>query len=131
MALRQLALKSVFNFGKLFDYTVSQALSLNKHHYMIWVYYNCSNISYLAEILEILDITKERQIDKPGCGRNYYEEHRNEFNPNFDVMQSKLRQRTTRHFKDKNKMNLDKIESEMNSPERQQAKNLHRYWNNK
>ena len=96
MKFRTLAKKSTLNFGKLFDLTVQQVLTFNKHHYLIWVYYNCSHISFNAEILEILDITKERQIKKPGVNRNYYDEHKGSFMPLYDKNQQKLSGRTRR-----------------------------------
>ncbi len=104
MVLRKLALKSILNFGKLYDYTVSQVLTLNKHRYLIWVYYNCSHIDFLDEILDILDITEERRIKKPGKDVFYYEEHRREFMPVFDKMQTKLILRNTNFYKKRKKL---------------------------
>ena len=123
MVLRKLALKSIFNFGKCYDYTVSQALSLNKHHYLIWVYYNCSHISFNDEILMILDITKERQIKKPGVHRSYYEEHSLEFSPDYDQNTSKLRQKTASYHRKKYIGKTNSTESNLNNLNRQRGIN--------
>ncbi|MCK5614184.1 hypothetical protein KAR91_70620 [Candidatus Pacearchaeota archaeon] len=127
MVFRKLALKSVFNFGKLYDHTVIQALCLNRHRYLIWVYYNCSHIDFLDEILEVLDITEDRRIKKPGCDRNYHEEHKNEFNPDYDDFQSKLRIRTSKYFKKRNQVQSYLIERGQNKASRNRDKNLKRY----
>ena len=127
MVLRKLALKSILNFGKLYDYTVSQVLTLNKHRYLIWVYYNCSHIDFLDEILDILDITTERRIKKPGKDPFYHEEHKNEFNPDFDEMQSKLRRRTKSYFKKKKAIKAWESEAIQNSAWKNKEKNQRRY----
>lgn len=69
VTLRTLALKSTMNFGKYADYTVQQVLDQNPidgRKYLIWVYYNSSNISFNIEILSILGITTDNLIKKPG-----------------------------------------------------------------
>ena len=67
--LRTLALASVMNFGRHYDMTVQQIIDLMKvdgFRYLTWVYYNCSNISFNAQILETLGIYGENTIQKPG-----------------------------------------------------------------
>ena len=66
--LRKLTLKSCIDFGKYKDYSVQQVFSIDKK-YLIWMYYNCSNLSFIDELLEMLFITKEYQIKKPGVLR--------------------------------------------------------------
>ena len=69
VTLRKLAYKSTMNFGKYADYTVQQVLDQNPidgRKYLIWVYYNSSNISFNDLILEKLGIKKENTIKKPG-----------------------------------------------------------------
>ena len=127
MVLRKLALKSIFNFGRFYDYTVSQALSLNKHRYLIWVYYNCSHISFLDEILDILDITEERRIEKPGKDVFYHEEHKNEFMPIHDKMQTKLVYKTKKHFHKKRIVDEVIRHKSQNSRNMNKEKNLLRH----
>ena len=67
--LRTLALLSIMNFGRHTDMTVQQILTFKRVdglRYLTWVYYNCSNISFNAEILETLAISEEFAIPKPG-----------------------------------------------------------------
>ena len=67
--LRKLTRKSTLNFGKYADYTVDQVLTKNPIdgiNYLVWVYYNSSNISFVDEILLQLGITEENRIEKPG-----------------------------------------------------------------
>ena len=67
--LRKLSRKSTLNFGKYADYTVDQVLTQNPidgMHYLIWLYYNSSNISFIEDVLIQLGITADNRIDKPG-----------------------------------------------------------------
>ena len=67
--LRTLALASVMNFGRHQDMTVQQIIDFMKVNgvkYLTWCYYNCSNISFNAQILDILGIYEENTIQKPG-----------------------------------------------------------------
>lgn len=67
--LRKLSRKSTLNFGKYADYTVDQVLTQNPIdgiNYLIWIYYNSSNISFIEDVLIQLGITADNRIDKPG-----------------------------------------------------------------
>ena len=64
--LRTLTLKSVMGFGKHFDMNVSQVLATVNKSYIIWCYYSLSNISFVDEILNMVGITEEYRITKPG-----------------------------------------------------------------
>lgn len=59
------------NFGRYELLTVSQIIGLNKHSYLIWVYYNMSNIDFFDDVLEMLGISEENKIIKPGTDLNY------------------------------------------------------------
>ena len=93
MVFRTLALKSVMKFGKYADWSVVQLLSMNKHRYLLWVYYNTSHISFLPEILEMLDIIEDRLIEKPGTNSEYYVNHKYDFKPEYDELTGKIHQR--------------------------------------
>lgn len=64
--LRTLTQKSYLKFGKHADLRVGDLLSGHKKRYLRWVYFNMSMINFNDEVLEILDITEEYKIDKPG-----------------------------------------------------------------
>ena len=64
--LRVMARKSVFTSGKYENFSVQQVINLKGYHYLIWCYFNQSNISFLPDILDELHITEELRIEKPG-----------------------------------------------------------------
>ena len=67
--LRTLTLKSTLKFGKYSDLTVQNILDAKGIPGMIWLtwaYYSASKISFNQEILDILCITPDIQITKPG-----------------------------------------------------------------
>ena len=69
VTLRTLTFKSTLNFGKYGDYTVQQVIDQNPIdgiNYLVWVYYNSSNISFNTEVLTKLGISDELKIKKPG-----------------------------------------------------------------
>lgn len=72
--LRTLTLKSQLKFGHFANYTVDQIFQLEKDEYLRWVYYNSSNISFVPEILERLNITYI--IAKPGVDKIWYTEEK-------------------------------------------------------
>jgi hypothetical protein len=80
--LRTLALASVLKFGRHRDMTVQQIINLMQIgglRYLTWCYYNCSNISFNAEILDILAIGGKNVIAKPGnVSKEEYIEHSKE-----------------------------------------------------
>lgn len=64
--LRTLTAKSTFGFGKYYDFPVKYCLDNKFHPYLRWVYYNCSMISFIPEILDTILIPIECRISKPG-----------------------------------------------------------------
>ena len=69
VALRTLTFKSLMKFGKYADYTVQQVIDQNPIdgiNYLIWVYYNSSNISFNKDVLSKLGISDDLTIKKPG-----------------------------------------------------------------
>jgi len=63
--LRKLALKSFLTFGKFSDLTVNQCIETRKKSYLRWVYFNCSNITFLDDILDEIKIPLNFRFDKP------------------------------------------------------------------
>ena len=65
--LRKLSRKSQLKFGSMADMTVQMAidLGLKERAKLVWYYYNCSNITYMDDILDELKITEELRIEKP------------------------------------------------------------------
>lgn len=59
---RKLAHKSMIDFGKYQDYTVSNVLKVDPA-WLAWAYYNYDRISFIDEILDYLQVER---IPKPG-----------------------------------------------------------------
>lgn len=72
MRFRTLTEKSKMGFGKNHDLTVKSLLATNQNDYLRWVYYNCSHISFMPNILDILCITDDFRITKPGIDSNRF-----------------------------------------------------------
>ena len=64
--LRKLSRKSTLKFGQYYDNTVQDCLTFHKYNYLRWVYYNCSMVTFMDDILEEIGITQEYRINKPG-----------------------------------------------------------------
>jgi hypothetical protein len=79
--LRTMTRKSVFHGGKYDNVAIQELLDAHKNHYLRWVYFNMSNISYTDEILEELKIFKHK-IPKPGKDPEYGEEVEEHFRRN-------------------------------------------------
>ena len=66
--LRKLTRKSTLRFGKHYDLTVEQVLTIDLiagMKYLRWVYYSCSNITFADELLDYLGIHEKIRISKP------------------------------------------------------------------
>lgn len=64
--LRKLSRKSTLGFGIYADNTVQNLIDLQKKRYLRWIYFNCSKISYLDDVLKEILIPDEYIIEKPG-----------------------------------------------------------------
>ena len=64
--LRKLARKSTLNFGQFADMTVQQVIDLKHHRVLRWYYFNSSNITFMDDILDELNVTEKWRIAKPG-----------------------------------------------------------------
>jgi Rps23 Pro-64 3,4-dihydroxylase Tpa1-like proline 4-hydroxylase len=63
--LRTLTRKSILKFGKYSDLQVQNLLDLQRYKYLRWVYFNCSNISFMNDILDEIRIPLNFRIVKP------------------------------------------------------------------
>lgn len=64
--LRKLSRKSVLNFGIYKDLPINNLLDLHNYSYLRWVYFNCSNITFMDDILLEIGVSQENRITKPG-----------------------------------------------------------------
>lgn len=120
LLLRKLALKSLMKFGNFKELTVQELLIMNKHYELIKIYYRMSMIDFNDEIKDILKLTGERVIPKPGKRPELYktfvgeilDEIYNENRMTNDAI-SKM-QRKEKVFEDKNKkiINMKKSQNE-------------------
>ena len=67
--LRKLTLKSCFEEGKFANVPVGTLIDLGHTRFLRWYYYNLSNISFVPEVLEMIGITPEWEIKKPGTNK--------------------------------------------------------------
>jgi len=63
--LRKLTRKSVLKFGQYSDLSVQEMINLKKHKYLRWVYFNCSNIDFMEDVLDEIKIHLDFRIPKP------------------------------------------------------------------
>ena len=63
--LRTLTRKSILKFGQYSDLQVQNLLDLQRYKYLRWVYFNCSNISFMNDILDEIRIPLNFRIVKP------------------------------------------------------------------
>lgn len=63
--LRKLTRKSILKFGQYSDLQVQNLLDLQRYKYLRWVYFNCSNISFMDDILDEIRIPLNFRIVKP------------------------------------------------------------------
>lgn len=70
MKFRILTTKSIFGIGHLKDATVQRMIDLGRCHDIAWIYYSLSHISFREDVLDIIKITHEWRIHKPGTDRD-------------------------------------------------------------
>ena len=68
LRLRTMTLKSSFHGGKWEGVPIKTMLGMgrNERYYCVVAYYKYETINYVDDLLELLGITKELQIPKPG-----------------------------------------------------------------
>ncbi|MBQ4009143.1 MAG: hypothetical protein II604_00395 [Bacteroidales bacterium] len=54
------------DFGQYQGRTVQQCIDLGNTRYLRWIYYNCSKISFMPDILDEIGVTEEWRIEKAG-----------------------------------------------------------------
>jgi len=72
--LRTMTLKSRFTGGMYVDIPMRILLDMGKKAYIVAKYYQYDTINFDEEMLELLQITPELQIPKPGCKMEMYDE---------------------------------------------------------
>lgn len=90
---RKLAYKSKIGFGKYADVTVESIFAIKQEQYLIWLYYQMSNISFVDEILDRLGIEK---ISKPGKSDELYKKYRQQ---RFIDKRSKMTKEEYMHYR--------------------------------
>ena len=78
--LRKMTYKSQFKGGKCEDMTVHQALSLHHERYLRYCYFNYASITFIDEILDIINIPDEFRIKKPGINKKFHTILNNKYN---------------------------------------------------
>lgn len=74
MVFRKLTLKSFIGFGQFKDTTVSRMFDLGKVYDLMNIYFLCSHITFVDEILDKLLIGPEWRIEKPGVDKEKFYE---------------------------------------------------------
>lgn len=111
--MRTLTLKSLLKFGRFHDHTVGRMIQLEKHDYLRWAYYNCSEISFMTDVLEIIGI--KHIITKPGVDREYHKEQKKleidrfAYRPGLNVAEASILKRKGDRSKKRKAMQIDKI----------------------
>lgn len=75
---RKLGFKSQLGYGRFASYSVNDLLYCMEwkgRQYLVWCYYNCSNISFIDPVLDELGIAPEKRIQKPGISPDLFEEY--------------------------------------------------------
>ena len=72
MHFRKLTEKSIIGIGTYKDVTVGQLLNSKKYLSIASLYYSMSHITFFDSILELVGITKEWTIEKPGKDKDKY-----------------------------------------------------------
>jgi hypothetical protein len=116
--LRKLTRKSILNFGKYFDLTVQQCLDTKKRKYLRWVYFNCSNITFIDELLDEFLIPVSYRFDKPSKNVELGEKLEESLRDNYsDAFKNKLKKKGKRIREGKaikNEFYVEKITSKIN-----------------
>lgn len=72
---RIMTLKSKIGFGYFKDLTVGELIGTNKHYDLLRMYYGLEKIDFNTEVKEILHLTTNRQIVKPGRDYEFSKEN--------------------------------------------------------
>lgn len=70
--LRTLTHKSKIGFGKYKEYTVNDIFKHSKTDILVRMYYKCSNISFVDDVLDDLFIMKKYRFKKPNTNDDLY-----------------------------------------------------------
>jgi hypothetical protein len=72
---RILTLKSKIKFGKYPDLCVGELINMRNFKDLLSMYYKLSKIDFNQEVKDILNITKNIEIEKPGTNISLYNEN--------------------------------------------------------
>jgi len=80
--LRTMTYKSILIGGKFDGMTIHQMISLGRFRYLRYTYFKYSALTFIDEILDLINIPKEYRIKKPGSNI----ELNKELNAKYDEM---------------------------------------------
>lgn len=69
--LRKLTKKSTLKFGKWAQLSIENLIKMESN-YLRWIYFDCSNIDFMDDVLTEIGITDEYKIKKPGKNPELY-----------------------------------------------------------
>lgn len=92
--LRKLTKKSIMKFGKHRDLTVQELINLYEKKYLRWVYFNCSNIDFMEDVLEEIKIPLNYRIQKPSKNLDLHLKLNEEIFENFSEKAKELSVKT-------------------------------------
>lgn len=97
--LRTLTEKSTLGFGKFHDMRIGNLLKLKAGKiYLIWVYFNCSNITFIPEILEAIKIQEKDVIKKPGKSVQAHDQFVADLKAGFNVIYQNMADAEKEHY---------------------------------
>lgn len=64
--LRTLTRKSVIGFGEYKDLRVNDMIKTSKYGELRYLYFNCSQLSFTADVLDAINLPEQFRITKPG-----------------------------------------------------------------
>lgn len=109
--LRKLTRKSILGFGKYTDLRVSDMLALRRTRELRWIYYNCSKLTFMDDILDEILIHESYRITKPGKDSDLHLELNAHINESPDKLRSIInnnktkkkekRERASKHARDR------------------------------
>lgn len=83
--LRTMTYKSVFIGGRHDGMTVHQILSMDRYRYLRNVYFTYDSLTFIDEILDLINIPKEYRIEKPGTNKDFNKELNDKYDKYTDA----------------------------------------------
>lgn len=101
--LRTMTLKSCFDEGKFKNVKIQTLFDLHETRYLRWAYYNLSNINFNQEVKNLIGITSEFEIKKPGTCKEMNEKLNS-------LMDSKISFKAKKHLERKKRIRKEKAD---------------------